>query len=52
MTQYSGVKAALGNLDDERWTIKSNRFEVFALPVQCAEEVNEVSRRTPRCIDK
>ncbi len=42
MTQQSGVKAVLDNLGDEWWAIKNNRLEVFAPPLQCAEEVNEV----------
>ncbi len=43
MEEYSGVKTALGSLENERRAIKSNHLAVFATSLQCTDEVNLMS---------
>ncbi len=49
MAQYSKVKAALDNLENERRAIKSNRLALFAVSLKWNKEVIVVSMGTPRC---
>ncbi len=44
MAQYSGIKAASDGSENERRTIDSNRLAVFAVSLQCTDEVKSVSK--------
>ncbi len=44
MAQYSGIKAAVANSENEWQTIDINRLAVFAVSLQCTDEVKSVSK--------
>ncbi len=48
MAQYSGINVVLDSSQKDLRTMKSNRLAVFAASLQCTDEVNVVSRGTPR----
>ncbi len=48
MAQYSGINAVLDSSQEDLWTMKINCLAVFAVSLQCTDEVKVVSRGTPR----
>ncbi len=50
MEQHSGVNIVLDCLENKRLTMNSIRLTVIAASHQCTDEVNVVSRGTPRAL--